>query len=582
MNAVLERLTSEEIARARTRFDLIGADVALKRKGREAVGLCPFHNERTPSFRVYPDHFHCLAPATPVLMADLTRKPLGDLIAGDLLLGFDEFSGGRGFDRRFRASEVLAIEPEDRDCIELELSNGRRLISTEDHLWLMRHGTSRGIWWSKSGDPSTTSIVDLASSHDREDSWLSGYIAGILDGEGSLVMRGDARYYQTLLTITQKPGLVLDTVQEILDFWKIRYSVSVDDRGTAHLQVGGKDSVLRLLSKTRPPRLMRKWDPDKLGGTKRRFGEVEQQVVRRRAIGRQQIIKIATSTKTFIADGLASHNCFGCGAHGTAIDYVMRMRNLDFVEAVHEINGTTPRRARHDAPPAYQPSNSEPNRDKLSDVYAVLDGCSPIHAGTAAHLYLWSRGLVTMERPSRDAVGQLLAHPSLYCHEIRKPLPALIAPITSSAGVTAVQRIWVMPRLETVNGAGPKDNRAPLEVRKKTVGEMLDGTVQLMPASKQILGLAEGVETAIAASLLFRGTTVWATCGASRLGSVAIPDGIEHVRIYGDNGGTGEELAYRAAEIYAGSGYTVDVAFPDSQFSDFNDALLAERVGSVR
>ncbi|MBR3551924.1 MAG: DNA primase [Clostridia bacterium] len=42
---------------------IISAYVPLKRRGRNLVGLCPFHNEKTPSFTVYPDdanpHFHC-------------------------------------------------------------------------------------------------------------------------------------------------------------------------------------------------------------------------------------------------------------------------------------------------------------------------------------------------------------------------------------------------------------------------------------------------------------------------------------------------------------------------------------------
>src|SRR5471030_2648144 len=41
--------------------DLVGKRVKLARKGREYGGLCPFHNEKTPSFYVVEDKqfFHC-------------------------------------------------------------------------------------------------------------------------------------------------------------------------------------------------------------------------------------------------------------------------------------------------------------------------------------------------------------------------------------------------------------------------------------------------------------------------------------------------------------------------------------------
>ena len=38
---------------------IIGVTIALKREGRLHVGRCPFHGERTPSFKVYPEHYHC-------------------------------------------------------------------------------------------------------------------------------------------------------------------------------------------------------------------------------------------------------------------------------------------------------------------------------------------------------------------------------------------------------------------------------------------------------------------------------------------------------------------------------------------
>src|SRR4051812_19630181 len=41
--------------------ELIGQSVALKRRGKDFVGLCPFHQEKTPSFHVSPSkqYFHC-------------------------------------------------------------------------------------------------------------------------------------------------------------------------------------------------------------------------------------------------------------------------------------------------------------------------------------------------------------------------------------------------------------------------------------------------------------------------------------------------------------------------------------------
>src|SRR5258708_6579171 len=38
---------------------VISETLRLRRDGREHVALCPFHGEKTPSFRVYDDGYHC-------------------------------------------------------------------------------------------------------------------------------------------------------------------------------------------------------------------------------------------------------------------------------------------------------------------------------------------------------------------------------------------------------------------------------------------------------------------------------------------------------------------------------------------
>lgn len=51
----------DEIRRSNDIVDVISQYVNLKRSGRNFFGLCPFHNEKSPSFSVSPDKqiFHC-------------------------------------------------------------------------------------------------------------------------------------------------------------------------------------------------------------------------------------------------------------------------------------------------------------------------------------------------------------------------------------------------------------------------------------------------------------------------------------------------------------------------------------------
>ena len=51
----------QEVVRRNDIEELVGQYVQLRRRGRTLVGLCPFHNEKSPSFTVYPDtqSFYC-------------------------------------------------------------------------------------------------------------------------------------------------------------------------------------------------------------------------------------------------------------------------------------------------------------------------------------------------------------------------------------------------------------------------------------------------------------------------------------------------------------------------------------------
>ena len=61
MKGVIPEATIEEIRRRTDIVSLIGEYVTLKKAGRNFLGLCPFHREKTPSFTVSPDKqmFYC-------------------------------------------------------------------------------------------------------------------------------------------------------------------------------------------------------------------------------------------------------------------------------------------------------------------------------------------------------------------------------------------------------------------------------------------------------------------------------------------------------------------------------------------
>ncbi len=103
-----------------------------------------------------------------------------------------------------------------------------------------------------------------------------------------------------------------------------------------------------------------------------------------------------------IEDNILTGNCFGCGASGSAIDFVMGMENVNFPEAVRRIAGnistvTAPKREKPPVePPDWQPIIPIPDDLSVSppDVFKRRDGALKLSAR-------WEY---------RDAAGQLIGY----------------------------------------------------------------------------------------------------------------------------------------------------------------------------
>jgi len=178
-------------------------------------------------------------------------------------------------------------------------------------------------------------------------------------------------------------------------------------------------------------------------------------------------------------------------------------------------------------------------------------------------LKLWiaaspARGSVVAEYLERRGIA-LQPPASLRC---RADIPAMIAAVQRPDGkIVAIQSLRL-----THEGA-----KASLLTPRLTTGCLGDGAVRLGPADK-VLGLAEGVETALSAMQL-TGVTVWASLGSARLHRVELPAEVKEVHVFVDNDDPGRVAAKRTADVHTRAGRTVYLRYPPDQCGDWNDFL---------
>lgn len=190
---------------------------------------------------------------------------------------------------------------------------------------------------------------------------------------------------------------------------------------------------------------------------------------------------------------------------------------------------------------------------------ALWRSAEPI-IGTKAHQYLRARGITKDPPPSLRFLPAAEYMPRIF-------LPAMIAGLQApDRRVIAVQITYLDPR---------GDRKAQGATPRKTIGKMHGGAVRLGPAG-DALGIAEGVETALAAMQL-SGVATWACLGSKRMASVAIPDTVRELHIFADADEPGRLAAEQTAKAHPNR--RVIVRFPPDGFGDYADlaADLAKR-----
>ncbi len=265
------------------------------------------------------------------------------------------------------------------------------------------------------------------------------------------------------------------------------------------------------------------------------------------------------------------YHCFGCRAHGDAVDYLRQTQNMTFAEAIEFLaseaglssdNHNGARRHQRTSKPS---TNGRRRRQKAKPKLELDDQTK---ARIEMALSIW--------RESEPAIGTVVAKylhgrdievdipPTIRFHRLLKYspsglyFPAMVAAVQAlDRRITGIHRTFLLP-----DGRG----KAQVSEPKMALGSIGTGAVRLAAAGS-VLGIAEGVETGLSAMQLFR-LPVWCALG-SRLDRVALPREVRKVVVLADTGEAGMKAAEKAVRAFVQQGRKASICVPHD--GDFND-----------
>lgn len=255
-------------------------------------------------------------------------------------------------------------------------------------------------------------------------------------------------------------------------------------------------------------------------------------------------------------DGRGTWFCNQCGA-GDGFTMLERFKGWSFKEAVSELRQILGiKEIPRDAPP-----KRESPEDLHQRVKRMWAGGRRVEPGDPVDLYLRRRGLGMDIYPA-----VLRYHPDCPCDRDHRG-PAMLAAVTDETG----HGINVHRTFLTLDG-----QKAEIQTPKRVMkGQLPHGAAVRLASAGYVMGIAEGVETALAASRLF-GIPVWAAISAALLAEWRPPAAVRKVLVFGDNDPKfgGQKAAYILAHRLAISGLDVETMIPATVGTDWADVLL--------
>lgn len=245
--------------------------------------------------------------------------------------------------------------------------------------------------------------------------------------------------------------------------------------------------------------------------------------------------------------------CNHCGA-GDGFSMVQKVLNCDFAAAAKQIEPLIGR---------ITTTSNEPQEPTITPekLRAIYKSSKVATQSCQVGQYLHGRGLKIVPATLRYA-------PKCWNSELKKEIPAMLAVFTMPDGTAVTMHRTYL------DGMGGKA-KGVVSVKKAlpSLKKMTGGAIRLWPVTDGIVGVAEGIETAIAAHEL-TGMAVWSVMSTTIMAGFIPPKGVTHLHIFADNdlNYAGQRAAYELAnKISVTTDISVIVHMPEMPGTDWLD-----------
>lgn len=245
--------------------------------------------------------------------------------------------------------------------------------------------------------------------------------------------------------------------------------------------------------------------------------------------------------------------CSYCGT-GNGLELLIRLKKMTFEEAIKSVAEHLKRGL---------PALGKPKHPRLENMLEQLwefgSGLIKTTEGDPVDLYLKSRALNLQP-------DYLRLHPSHTLWDDGQKIgdmPVMVALFQNHEGTPMGYHRTYLP------GNGKRI--------RKVMGRGLSGSAIRLSPIQPVIGLAEGIETALSVTAL-TGIPCWAAYSKDNMRSFVPPEGVEKVKIFADTDESfaGQLAAVKAAHELHSRGVNVELQ-PFLASGDYNDKLMARR-----